>query len=362
LGRRFAAPPLPRAMTASSYMWDFLAYARMLSTTAPGIPLGGPALASPGRNSYWLTALIGGAGRRLGVLTAHRYPYSACAGRRSRSYPTVSRLLSENATTGMAETVRKGVRLAHRARLPFRLTELNSVTCRGRRGVSDTFATALWAPDALFALLRSGVDGVNVHIRSSAVNAAFALTDRGLAPRPLLYGLLMFARTLGPGSRLLDVRLRASHSLHLKAWAVRVQGGLLHVLLIDKGRTSARVVIRLPSSGAATIQRMLAPSAWSRSDVTLEGKQLGADGSWGGPPVTETSKPRHGGYDVTVPRFSAALVTVPLAPAGGGQLNSGVLQLGRMSGSPALTWSAKRGLRFSRKEVTPSTASADWPR
>jgi hypothetical protein len=33
--------------------------------------------------------------------------------------------------------------------------------------VSDTFATALWAPDALFELLRAGIDGVNVHVRPS---------------------------------------------------------------------------------------------------------------------------------------------------------------------------------------------------
>ena len=43
--------------------------------------------------------------------------------------------------------------LAHGAGLRFRLDEVNSVTCGGTRGVSDTFATALWAPDALLSLL-----------------------------------------------------------------------------------------------------------------------------------------------------------------------------------------------------------------
>jgi hypothetical protein len=38
--------------------------------------------------------------------------------------------------------------LAHRAGFPFRLTEQNSVTCGGLAGVSNTFATALWAPAA----------------------------------------------------------------------------------------------------------------------------------------------------------------------------------------------------------------------
>ena len=78
---------------------------------------------------------------------------------------------------------------AHRAGLPFRLTEVNSVTCGGVPGVSDTFATALWAPDTLFELLRAGVDGVNVHVRTDAINAAFAFKRSGLVARPLLYGL-----------------------------------------------------------------------------------------------------------------------------------------------------------------------------
>ena len=91
------------------------------------------------------------------------------------------------------------MRVAARRRLPFRLTELNSVTCGGRRGVSNTFATALWAPDALFALLEAGVDGVDVHVRARTINAAFVPVAGGIGARPLLYGLMLFARALVPG-------------------------------------------------------------------------------------------------------------------------------------------------------------------
>ena len=41
---------------------------------------------------------------------------------------------------------------------------MNSVACGGKAGVSDTFASALWALDALFAVARSGADGVNLHM------------------------------------------------------------------------------------------------------------------------------------------------------------------------------------------------------
>jgi hypothetical protein len=90
--------------------------------------------------------------------------YWACVDLSSLSSPTIARLLSENALAVVAQIVRAAVRLGHRARLAFRMTELNSVTCGGLAGVSDTFVTALWAPDALFELLLAGVDGVNVHV------------------------------------------------------------------------------------------------------------------------------------------------------------------------------------------------------
>jgi hypothetical protein len=96
--------------------------------------------------------------------------YSACAFPGSPEYPTIDRVLSENATAGVARTLKPAVRLAHKARLPFRLTELNS----------------------------------------------------GLLARPLIYGLILFARTLGPNSRLVPLRFHAGRSLHLKAWAVKV--------------------------------------------------------------------------------------------------------------------------------------------
>ena len=176
---------------------------------APGTTLAGPALANPIVHHFWVTTLIDDADHSLGMVTIHRYPYSGCIGRRhSRSYATIARVLSPAASTGMAAAMATLVDAAHDAGLPLRLTELNSVNCGGRPGVSDAFATALWAPDALFALLRAGIDGVNLHVRADAINAPFALTANGLDARPLLYGLILFARALGPDAQLVNVSAR----------------------------------------------------------------------------------------------------------------------------------------------------------
>ena len=41
--------------------------------------------------------------------------------------------------------------------------ELNTVACGSDRPVSNTFASALWALDTLFASAQAGVDGINIH-------------------------------------------------------------------------------------------------------------------------------------------------------------------------------------------------------
>jgi hypothetical protein len=306
---------LPRTITATSYARVFDTYAQALEKIDPGVPLMGPALAEPQQGSRWLSALLAGPHPGLTAITAHRYPYSQCSRPPARTYPTIGRVLSENATAGMARTIRSTVLRARRAGLPVRLTEINSVTCGGRRGVSDTFATALWAPDALFELLRAGVASVSVHVRANAINMAFSLTAHGLVAHPLVYGMILFARMFGPGAELVPLQVSVQRSLHLKAWAVRVGGSRLNVLLINKGRRSVRVALRLPASGPASVERMQAPSVRSTSGVTLGGQHLSADGRWQGRRRIETVVPGARGYALTIAPMSAAMLTV--APRAG---------------------------------------------
>jgi hypothetical protein len=314
-GHRVTVRTLPAALTARDYARDFRAYASALGEVAPQATLGGPALANPVPHGRWVQTLIDDARRDVGMVTIHRYPYTGCPGRRgTRSYATIGRVLSPAASTGMAASLMPLVDDAHDAGLPLRLTELNSVNCGGRPGVSDAFATALWAPDALFSLLRSGVDGVNLHARAAAINSPFALGPGGLQARPLLYGLILFARTLGPDAQLVTLRSHLSRPANLAAWAVRVGRDTLHVLLIDKSRRSERVSLRLPASGSAGVQRLLAPSSAARSGVTLGGRALGADGRWRGLPARQRLTPRSGAYAVSVHSMSAALITVRVRP------------------------------------------------
>jgi hypothetical protein len=308
------APRLPQRVTARGYARAFASYARALARVAPGLPLLAPALAEPQRTYGWVTTLLHTAHPNLQGITVHRYPYSACARPGSPTFPTIARVLSETATAGMARTALKVEHISDRARLPLWLTEINSVTCGGTRGVSDTFATALWAPDALLELVQAGVESASVHVRADAINMAFSLTSRGLIAHPLFYGLVLLNRMLGPGARLTPLALSAPAGRHLKAWAVQLPSGIVHVLLIDKGPHAARLRLRLPLTGPATVQRLTAPAVAATAGVTLDGRHLTPAATWAGRPRAETDIPGRGGYVVSLPGYSAALISAHVRP------------------------------------------------
>jgi hypothetical protein len=187
---------------------------------------------------------------------------------------------------------------------------MNSVSCGRTPGVERSFATALWAPDSLFELVRAGVDGVNWHVRPLTFNAPFQLRARAIEPMPELYGLAVFARMLGPDARLAAVHVSSPAVAHLKAWAVRSRM-TTSVLLINKGRSTASVSLRAGDDrDPARIQRLVGPSVRSNSGVTFGGRWIGGDARWHGRELIELTRRRAGAYDVLVPAYSAALVRI----------------------------------------------------
>src|SRR6202000_67658 len=131
---------------------------------------------------------------------------------------------SDYSSAGLARSLKRWVQIAHGQHRLLRVDELNSVACRGKAGVSDTFARALWVTDALFGLARAGVDGVNLHTLPNAAYELFQfrhLDGRWQAQvRPIYYGLQLFAQAAPPGARLLSVA-RHGADAGLSVWGTR---------------------------------------------------------------------------------------------------------------------------------------------
>jgi hypothetical protein len=268
--------------------YDFAAYlrdyARVRGALPRDVPLVGPASGAP----QWLSGLgrYLSANPRVRLVTFHRYPLHRCfTARGSPDFPTIANLLAPVAATGPATSLAAAVSTAHARGLGLRADELNSVSCGGARGVSDTFASALWILDTLFNMVRVGVDGVNVHTFHKAIYEPFAVAEHAgrwsAQVRPMYYGLLMFAQAAPPGARLLLVDSAGPATLHV--WSTRARDGRVRVMLInDSRRRSLTVAVRPPSgagAGSATGAigtRLRAPHVGAKADVTLGGQSFGA--------------------------------------------------------------------------------------
>ena len=308
----------PRSFGYSQYRSQFAA----IAAQAPAIALAGPALAAgpTAGSGSWVGSVPDLLSRepRLAIMTVHRYPLRNCfVPPSSPQYPTISHLLSAYSTTGLAASLRPWVAIAHAQHRRLRVDELNSVACRGKAGVSDTFASALWITDALFTLAREGVDGVNVHTLPNSAYQLFAFSDQAgrwsARVTPVYYGLQLFAQAALPGSRMLSISRHGS-APGLSVWATRAPDHRVRVVLIDKSSTAAATVTLRPpagTAGPASVERMAATSISSTRSVTLGGRTYGARTYTGslGTPRTQTIDPARGGYVVSVAPGSAALVT-----------------------------------------------------
>jgi hypothetical protein len=290
----------------ADYRRLFRAYGRAVRRAVPGVSLSGPELANLATG--WLRSLDGLGALRPNAITVHRYP-TRCRPLNSPGYPTVSLLLSEGASSGLAKGLGSAITIAREQRLPLVVSEMNSASCSGPPGVTDSFATALWAPDALFEMIRAGVHAVDWHLRPYRLNSPFELKRGGIVPMPELYGLSLFARMLEPQARLLGARVSSVAGTKVKIWAVRSRSGTA-LLAINKGPEAASLSVTGPGlSGTARYEQLRAPSVASTTGVTLGGQSIGSDARWHGDRVLLPVRSADGTYSTSMPGYSAVLIS-----------------------------------------------------
>jgi hypothetical protein len=181
----------PRTWTADAYASEWAARRAMLGQ----IPLEGPDLAGIGWRAR-IARLM--AKDPPATMTVHAYPTVACG---SGAPATAARLLSEHASVGLVEKYSWLLAAARAAHRPAVISESNSASCGGKRGVSDTPVAGVWAARYVVAALLAGFAQVRFHTAGTSYDALTVRADGTVAIRPLGHALLFLHRWIRPGSR-----------------------------------------------------------------------------------------------------------------------------------------------------------------
>jgi hypothetical protein len=291
----------------ASYRSDYLTYARALRQAFPNIRLSAPDIAYP--SLTWSQQLLSLKGLAPNSIAVHRYATATCK-THEILVPNPLSFLQDRYTAGLAQTLLSDIAFVHQQHADLRVTEMNSFTCGGRQQIAESYATALWAPDAIFEMLRVGVSGVNWHIHPALPNSPFHLTAHGIVPLPELYGLAVFAQMIGPHPLLVRVHVSDTLDRSLKVWAVSTTDGL-KVLALDKGPQPVTVLLHDPfGTRTGYLARLTAPTVASQTGVTFAGQSIGSDGRWHGRRIETPVADRHGVYTFGLPAFTGAVLTI----------------------------------------------------
>jgi hypothetical protein len=255
---------------------------------------------------------------RLTLLTTHNYAGNANT--------TAAALLSPENRAAQVAKVGGAVTAARAAGLPIRLDETNSTVGGGTLGVSDTYASALWALDYSLAMTQAGINGLDFHgglgvCSAPLYNGKFQhytpicptneadMKARIYSAAPEFYGMLL-AKRMGPG-HFLPVQL--STDRNVTAYAVAGRDGHTRVALIQKEATSGapvRATLKVGNRrGTAELVRLTGESLDSKANVKIQGASVDRRGRL--PHRAPTRVPvRKGTLTVDLPAGSAVLITL----------------------------------------------------
>ena len=290
-----------------TYLPEATAAIKVIRGRNPGILLAGPATAR--RTDHWFEDAVAGLKGQLEIGTSHLYALSGgSTNPKSANFPNVENLLLPATMAKDVAMVDEHLAAAKAAGMRYRLAECNSVSNGGRTGVSDTFVSALWATDFLFAVAEHGADGINFHCNlkpGSYSPISWSKTESAYVVHPLYYAMLAFKET--SRGKILPISVKSS--ANVTAHATLGADGKMRVLLTNKDLTKGVVAHLATGRAKGSVVRLLAPSADAKSGITFAGSTTGADGKWAAK-TTETITASGADLTVALPAGSAAVVTL----------------------------------------------------
>jgi len=320
----------PKTWSAKTYREEWLALARAIGTRVPTAKFGMPDVAGA---SSWLTEIADQWSSLqdppyVTTLTHHYY----FGGPATNPEVSIPNLLKPSTLQKVQDTANVATAAARKIGARVRMTEGNTCFRGGKPGVSDVFASALWAADYSLLLASNGYSGVNLHggtgksvansVGGSLPGDAF-LEEHGATPeqiashphpfytpiatfnseyrlQPVGYGL-KFAGSFSGGMLLntgFSAKLQAA-GVNATAYAAKLSDGQTSVIILNK-EALADIEIELEfglrMSGNVETETLQAPALESREANITTSKKV--------------DSLKQGKCTVVVPRASGLRLTV----------------------------------------------------
>jgi len=252
----------PASWGYNNYLTQWNADRDAILTKVPSAHFFGPETAS---QTTWFPKFLQdeAPSNRLAAVSRHYYFYSG--GNAKNSHITVKDILSLGASKQFALEARDWVSQANQYKVPVDISEMNTISNGGIRGVSDTFASALWASDILFQSVTLGINQIDFQ---QVPDAAYALINDQGAPQAIYNGILFF-RLAAASSVLVPSVLNSS--ANISSYVLRDQNNNdLRAVLINNASQTINVAF-VPGSAYHTMTtlHMQAPSLTSTSGLTI---------------------------------------------------------------------------------------------
>lgn len=173
--------------SVSQCLDEWRRYVAAIRRRVPDAPIAGPDVAY---GADWVDAFARRAAHELRFASCHHY----ATGPAEDPRVDIASMLAP-----LPQWLDRVAAIAADAGLRWRITEGNSCYNHGKRGVSDTLASALWAIDTLFEIARRDCLGFCFHC---GPGRPYTVVDLDPAsgrwqPRPIYYGLQLAAQALG---------------------------------------------------------------------------------------------------------------------------------------------------------------------
>ena len=277
-------------------------------------PITGPATTTTA--SFYTTPFLSQNSADLAAVTGHFYVGS------SAKPHTCTDLLSVGS---IEKQTAAGVASAAPLYLPFIMNETNSYSGGGTRGVSNAFCSGLWAADYTLIGLSAGVQGmylqgVDNFQKGNSGGAIQYYTPINLdgTPAPEYYGLLFYNQMTAAGGNTVAVNPTGT-TTGVDAYAVASGSGLKLALLNRNAGAETLALNTADGYTAATYITLSAPALNALSGVTLGGRSVATDGTWGADPLAETPLSLNGvSTTISVPADSAVIVSYTNSGGGTG--------------------------------------------